>query len=172
MSEEETNIYFNSLNKSFDEIIKEHKQLRTENEFLKLSNPEQNIRHWEVINENRRKIGNLRKQNKELKEQNKELELIVGLRQKRNLISKFDKEYDKEDKEKNPNRDYACVIPDAEVVYQRYYKQKEVIEEVREYIKSKIKEGINPDGIGEPFLELGCYEIRDLLQILDKAKGE
>lgn len=64
-------------------------------------------------------------ENQQLKEQIKELNLIIGIRQKRNLISKFDKEYDEEDKKKNPNRDYAVITPDAEEVYKRYYQLKE-----------------------------------------------
>ncbi len=86
----------------------------------------------------------LRKENQELKKQVDELELIVGIRQKRNLISKFDKEYDEEDKKKNPNRDYAGVSPDAEEVYKRYYElkaqQKEFIKYLEDYINSLKKE--------------------------------
>ena len=74
----------------------------------------------------------------ELLEENKELELIIGLRQKRNLISKFDKEYDEEDKKKNPNREYAGIMPDAEEVYKRYYSMKKQQKEFIEYINEKI----------------------------------
>ena len=108
-------------------------------------------------------INVLINKNKQLKEENEELKFIVGLRQKRNLIRKFDKEYDAEDKKKNPNRAYARIMPDAEVVYRRYYKQKEVIEEVRKAIKhySSYK---SDSGLTE-------YYMNDLLQILDKIKG-
>ena len=78
-----------------------------------------------------------RKIKKELKEEIKVLELIIGSRQKRNLIHKFDKEYDEEDKRKNPNRDYAGIIPDAEEVYKRYYKQQEIINKAIEYIEKE-----------------------------------
>ena len=73
----------------------------------------------------------------ELLEENKELELIIGLRQKRNLISKFDKEYDEEDKKKNPNRDYAGIMPDAEEVYKRYYSMKKQQKEFIKYLEKE-----------------------------------
>ena len=74
------------------------------------------------------------------KEEVKELELIIGLRQERNLISKFDKEYDEEDKKKNPNRDYAGIMPDAEEVYKRYYSMKNQQKEFVEYMNKTIEE--------------------------------
>lgn len=48
-----------------------------------------------------------KKENQELKSQLEEVEFMVGLRQKRNLISKFDKEYDEEDngKDKQNNKE-------------------------------------------------------------------
>ena len=70
----------------------------------------------------------------ELLEEIRDLEFIIGLRQKRNLINKFDKEYDEEDKKKNPNRTYAGIIPDAEEVYKRYYEMKNKIDKAIEYI--------------------------------------
>ena len=73
----------------------------------------------------------------ELLEENKELELIIGLRQKRNLISKFDKEYDEEDKKKNPNREYAGIMPDAEEVYKRYYSMKKQQKEFIKYLEKE-----------------------------------
>lgn len=88
--------------------------------------------------ENNQKIIKLLiRENKELKEQLKELESIVGLRQKRNLISKFDKEYDEEDKKKNPNRDYARIMPDAEEIYKRYYAMKNQQKEFIEYLEKE-----------------------------------
>lgn len=78
-------------------------------------------------------------ENKELEEQIEEVEFIVGLRQKRNLISKFDKEYDEEDKKKNPNRDYAGIMPDAEEVYRRYYTMKNQQQEFIKYLEDEIK---------------------------------
>ena len=47
--------------------------LQQENEYLKLSNPEMNIEHFRIINENKRKIDNLRKQNKDLQQENERL---------------------------------------------------------------------------------------------------
>ena len=50
---------------------KEIQELKEENEFLKLSNPEMNIEHSRYVKENKRKIDNLRLVNKRL---NNELE--------------------------------------------------------------------------------------------------
>ena len=88
--------------------------------------------------DNARCIDLLIRENKELKKQLEEVEFIVGLRQKRNLISKFDKEYDEEDKKKNPNRDYAGIMPDAEEIYRRYYTMKNQQKEFIEYLNSYI----------------------------------
>ena len=59
-----------------------------------------------------------------LEEENEELNGIFGTWNSRKLIKKFNKEYDKEDKNKNPNRDYVAIYPDAEEVYKRYYDYK------------------------------------------------
>lgn len=80
----------------------------------------------------------LLEENKELKKQLEEVEFIVGLRQKRNLIHKFDKEYDEEDKKKNPNRDYAGIMPDAEEVYKRYYSMRNQQKEFINYLEDEI----------------------------------
>ena len=77
--------------------------------------------------------------NQELKKQLEELELIVTLSKKRNLISKFDKEYDKEDKKKNPNKNHAEIIPDAEEVYRRYYTMKNQQKEFIEWLEENWK---------------------------------
>lgn len=92
-------------------------------------------------------IRQLDKENAELKKQLEEVEFIVGLRQKRNLIHKFDKEYDEEDKKKNPNRDYAGIMPDAEEVYRRYYGMKTQQQEFINYLEDKIY-SIEPKGTG------------------------
>ena len=84
-------------------------------------------------------IRDLSKENKELKKQLEELESIVGLRQKRNLINKFNKEYDEEDKKKNPNRSHAEIIPDAEEIYRRYYAMKTQQKEFIEWLKENWK---------------------------------
>lgn len=88
--------------------------------------------------ENARCIDLLIRENQELKKQLEEVEFIVGLRQKRNLINKFDKEYDEEDKKKNPNRDYAGIMPDAEEIYRRYYTMKNQQKEFTNYLKSML----------------------------------
>lgn len=79
------------------------------------------------------------KENQSLKKQLEELESIVGLRQKRNLINKFNKEYDEEDKKKNPNRSHAEIIPDAEEVYKRYYEMKNQQKEFIEWLEQNIE---------------------------------
>ena len=77
-------------------------------------------------------------ENQQLKE---EFDSMFAIYHSRKLIKKFNDEYDEEDKMKNPNRDYACVCPDVEEVYKRYYKLKEqlqqkedIINKAREYI--------------------------------------
>ena len=69
-------------------------------------------------------LARLQEENLNLKEEIKELDFLVGLRQKRGLISRFDREFNEEDKIKNPNRSYVGIIPDAEEVYERYYNMK------------------------------------------------
>lgn len=85
-------------------------------------------------------IRDLSKENKELKKQLEELESIVGLRQKRNLINKFNKEYDEEDKKKNPNKNHAEIIPDAEEVYKRYYEMKNQQKVFIQWLENKMNE--------------------------------
>ena len=110
-------------------------------------------------------IRDLSKENKELKKQLEELEFIVGLRQKRNLISKFNKEYDEEDKKKNPNRNYTEIVPDVEEVYRRYYAMKTQQKKFIEYISSYIKLlNDNPD-----LVELSQKDV--LEEILEKYKS-
>lgn len=104
-----------------------------------------------LVNDNKK----LQQENAELKKRLEEVELIVGLRQKRNLICKFDKEYDKEDKKNNPNRDYAGVVPDAEEVYKRYYNMKNQQEEFIKYLEvekdrlTRELSNIYEDGVGK-----------------------
>lgn len=94
-----------------------------------------------------KRFNDICEENAELKKQLEEVEFIVGLRQKRNLIHKFDKEYDEEDKKKNPNRDYAGIMPDAEEVYRRYYGMKTQQKEFTNYLEDKIYT-IEPKGTG------------------------
>ena len=118
----------------------------------------------------------LEKENQHLKE---EFDRMFAIYHSRKLIKKFDDEYDEEDKMKNPNRDYACVCPDAEEVYKRYYKLKEQLKQ-KEDIINKAKEYIK----NNPLYDIDVYEYsiclngiddeqtkKDLLEILDN-KGE
>ena len=107
----------------------------------------------------------------ELQEENMELEHIVGLRQKRGLISKFDKEFDEEDKKKNPNRDYAGIIPDAEEVYKRYYELKDNWQELKDFLEEKWQEScyINNDKY-RLWEELDMYKLNDEVEIIEEPK--
>ena len=123
VNEEDVQNIINCYEKDIEYI----EQLEQENQQLKEENGRLKIK--------------CRKIKKELKEEIKVLELIIGSRQKRNLIHKFDKEYDEEDKRKNPNRDYDGIIPDAEEVYKRYYEQQKRIkglQEERDYLFDKL----------------------------------
>ena len=117
----------NELLARIDLLEKENQELK-----LELSG------YRQAILEDKDMLG-LKEENQELKKQLEEIEVIVGLMQKRNLISKFDKEYDEEDKKKNPNRDYAGIMPDAEEVYRRYYTMKTQQKELIKYIEDEIK---------------------------------
>lgn len=55
----------------------EYVELKKENEFLKLNNPEMNIEHFRIVKENKRKIDNLRKENERLKEIIKDNTILV-----------------------------------------------------------------------------------------------
>lgn len=107
---------------------------------------------------------------KELDKQLEELELIIGLRQKRNLISKFDKEYDEEDKKKNPNRDYAGIMPDAEEVYKRYYSMKKQQKEFIDYMNKTIEELECDDFDDEEMKGYLIQRIDTFKEILSKFK--
>ena len=112
----------------------------------------------------------LLEENKDLKKQLKEVEFIVGLRQKRNLINKFDKEYDEEDKKKNPNRDYAGIMPDAEEVYKRYYSMKKQQKEFVEYMNKTIEELECDDEDDEEMKGYLIQRIDTFKEILSKFK--
>ena len=111
----------------------------------------------------------------ELLEENKELELIIGLRQTRNLISKFDKEYDEEDKKKNPNRDYAGIMPDAEEVYKRYYSMKKQQKEFIDYMNKIIEElecDDEDDEVMKGYLTQSINTFKEILQKYKTIIGE
>ena len=60
---------FNDEPYCFDCLMEKLEYLLQENNYLKLNNPEQNIEHFRIIEENRRKINVLRKENTNLKEE-------------------------------------------------------------------------------------------------------
>ena len=53
-------------------------QLEKENEYLKMSNPEQNMEHFRIVNENKRKIDMLRKENHQLENIRKKAIEYIG----------------------------------------------------------------------------------------------
>lgn len=61
-----------SLNEQIEDLQQKVKQLEKENEYLKMSNPEQNMEHFRIVNENKRKIDMLRKENHQLENIRKE----------------------------------------------------------------------------------------------------
>lgn len=103
-------------------------------------------------------------ENQQLKE---EFDRMFAVYHSRKLIKKFNDEYDEEDKTKNPNRDYACICPDAEEVYKRYYELKEQLQQ-KEDIINKIKKYLR-----ENEKEYGSLEDNEkiILRIIDN-KGE
>lgn len=80
----------------------------------------------------------MEKDKRELAETVYELECHLGLRHSRELIEKFDREYDTEDLVLHPDRTYAGVMPDAEEVYRRYYKQKKILQNIVEFINNRM----------------------------------
>lgn len=118
-------------------------------------------------------IEQLKKENQQLKEKleeaEKEYDRIFGLWHNRKLIKKFDDEYDEEDKKKNPNRDYAYTMPDAEEVYKRYYDLKgrlEASEKSRKKVIYHIKNNV------EDYEFENTEHYVEILDILDIDKGE
>lgn len=125
--------------KEFDELINALPKVKIDEPISSMNSI--NIEDLRNAVERLKKIPtyqDLLKENQELKKQLEELEFIVGLRQKRNLISKFDKEYDEEDLKKNPNRDYVVITPDAEEVYRRYYAMKNQQKEFISYLENML----------------------------------
>ena len=59
---------------SYDKLLDYITNLQQENEYLKKNNPEQNIEHFRIIKENKRKINNLREENKTLQENNQAMQ--------------------------------------------------------------------------------------------------
>lgn len=93
------------------------------------------LRQWDVNKDSRnsrQRVANkkLLDKVKDLEEQVYELELLTGLRQKRNLITKFDLMYshEKVQEYKKQGKYIAGAYPDAEEVYRRYFIYKNGIE--------------------------------------------
>ena len=67
--------------------------LQQENEYLKKNNPEQNIEHFRIIKENKRKINNLREENEDnlkcIKSLKEQLESVINENQR--LLKQFTK---------------------------------------------------------------------------------
>lgn len=64
----------------YEDLHQKVEQLEKENEYLKMSNPEQNMEHFRIVNENKRKIDMLRKENHQLEKENiKQKEIIENL---------------------------------------------------------------------------------------------
>lgn len=84
----------------------------------------------------------MKKDKRELAETVYELECSLGLLHSRELIRKFDKEYDVEDYILHPDRTYAGVMPDAEEVYRRYYKQKKILQKIVEFINNRMSASV------------------------------
>lgn len=167
--------YIRKLLDELDSADDYFKKIYLENQELKKQLHEASLTIQEMIEQdiecpsNCEKLDKLLKENQELKKQLEEIEFIVGLRQKRNLISKFDKEYDEEDKKKNPNRDYAGIMPDAEEVYRRYYtmktQQKEFINYLEEEIKTLEKDILETiDNVDKYMKEVKSLIIEEILQ--------
>ena len=108
----------------------------------------------------------------QLQQQEEEYDRMFALWHSRKLIKKFDDEFDEEDKKKNPNRDYACICPDAEEVYKRYYELKEQLKQ-KEDIINKAKDLIESyyDFMEEEY-DFKYFDGYKLLEILDIDKGE
>lgn len=104
---------------------------------------EMSLEYYNLCEELMARGINAMQENQQLKEQleeaEKDYDRIFGLWHNRKLIKKFDDEYNEEDKKKNPNRNYAYIMPDAEEVYKRYYELKEQLQQ-KEDVINKAKE--------------------------------
>ena len=148
-----------------------------EEEFLqKIKGIKVNVPDEQFFLEYNAVVYNILKENQQLKEQlqqqEEEYDRMFALWHSRKLIKKFDDEFDEEDKKKNPNRDYACICPDAEEVYKRYYELKEQLKQ-KEDIINKAKDLIESyyDFMEEEY-DFKYFDGYKLLEILDIDKGE
>jgi len=78
---------------ALESLLSYIEQLEKENEFLKLDNPSANMKHFEMLKENKRKIDNLRYQNKQLK--NKCESLLEDRKQLLNVVNILENNRDK-----------------------------------------------------------------------------
>lgn len=114
-------------------LFEEWNKLR--DEYLKILEENAKLKQWDVNKDSRnsrQRIANkkLLDKVKDLEEQVYELELLTGLRQKRNLITKFDLMYshEKVQEYKKQGKYVAGVLPDAEEIYRRYFVYKNGVE--------------------------------------------
>lgn len=125
------------------------------------------------VYKNSKNYHKLQQENQQLKEQleeeQKDYDRMFALWHNNPLIKKFDDEYDEEDKKKNPNRDYAYTMPDAEEVYKRYYDLKERLE-ASERARKKVIYHIKNNVEDYEFENTEHYV--EILDILDIDKGE
>lgn len=108
------------------------------NEWSKLRDENARLKQWDVNKDSRN--SRQRQANKkllqkieDLQEQVNELEILVGLRMKRSLITKFDLMYSHErvqEYRKQGNYEICGVYPDAEEVYRRYFVYKNGVESI------------------------------------------
>ena len=108
---------------------------KVRDEYLKVLEENTKLKQWDVNKDSRnsrQRIANkkLLDKVKDLEEQITELEFLTGLRQKRNLITKFDLMYshEKVQEYKKQGKYIAGAYPDAEEVYRRYFIYKNGVE--------------------------------------------
>lgn len=84
-------------NDTTDKILDYITNLQQENEYLKKNNPEQNIEHFRIIKENKRKINNLREENEDnlkcIKSLKEQLESVINENQR--LLKQWFEDNDK-----------------------------------------------------------------------------
>lgn len=114
-------------------LFEEWNKLR--DEYLKTLEENAKLKQWDVNKDtrnSRQRVANkkLLDKVKDLEEQITELEFLTGLRQKRNLITKFELMYshEKVQEYKKQGKYIAGVYPDAEEVYRRYFIYKNGVE--------------------------------------------
>lgn len=117
----------------YTKLFEEWNKLR--DEYLRTLEENAKLKQWDVNKDSRnsrQRVANkkLLDKVKDLEEQITELEFLTGLRQKRNLITKFDLMYshEKVQEYKKQGKYIAGVYPDAEEVYRRYFVYKNGVE--------------------------------------------